>query len=352
MLASELLLAFAWFNPLAFIYRKAIVNNLEYIADRGVLNTGLQLNTYIHSILCETMGAETIVLANHFRTSQNKQRLKMMKNVKQSKWGIFKLLLILPVIGSLCWAFSEPEYIPKENVQQQTIIVARNEIVKGRALFEDTAEVRMPDGTYSIQIICGDVSDINVVIKGSTIGTFTDKRGNFEIKANKGDVLVFSHVAFETKEVKYTGQKELLVPMDYAAYKMLIAGKYRDKYLGKPNANVKLKEFKPNSSLSKDGEEFVVIENVPEYKFGLETYFAQLYSKSAQLAKSEGIKGDINVVFSIGEDGSFKITDMFGNEDSKVISAATQIVNDLNDWYPAIQRGKKMPYTYCVKVEF
>jgi len=42
---------------------------------------------------------------------------------------------------------------------------------------------------------------VNVVVKGTSIGTITDDHGIFSIKASKGNVLVFSHVGYDSKEV-------------------------------------------------------------------------------------------------------------------------------------------------------
>ncbi|XLS28742.1 SusC/RagA family TonB-linked outer membrane protein [Flavobacteriaceae bacterium M23B6Z8] len=42
---------------------------------------------------------------------------------------------------------------------------------------------------------------VNVVVKGTSVGTTSDFDGNYTIQANIGDVLVFSYIGFETKEV-------------------------------------------------------------------------------------------------------------------------------------------------------
>jgi hypothetical protein len=42
---------------------------------------------------------------------------------------------------------------------------------------------------------------VNVVIKGTSKGTQTDFDGNYKIETKPGDVLVFSYVGFETKEI-------------------------------------------------------------------------------------------------------------------------------------------------------
>lgn len=45
---------------------------------------------------------------------------------------------------------------------------------------------------------------VNVVIKGTNVGTVTDYDGNFSIEVKQGDVLVFSYIGYKTKEVKTT----------------------------------------------------------------------------------------------------------------------------------------------------
>lgn len=45
---------------------------------------------------------------------------------------------------------------------------------------------------------------VNVLIKGTNSGTLTNFNGDYEIEANKGDILVFSYVGFETWEAAVT----------------------------------------------------------------------------------------------------------------------------------------------------
>ncbi|MDB4277983.1 TonB-dependent receptor, partial [Gammaproteobacteria bacterium] len=49
------------------------------------------------------------------------------------------------------------------------------------------------------------IPGVSVVIKGTTTGTSTDFDGNYTIKANNGDTLVFSYVGYEAQEVAVTG---------------------------------------------------------------------------------------------------------------------------------------------------
>ncbi len=42
---------------------------------------------------------------------------------------------------------------------------------------------------------------VTVAVKGQQVGSVTDFDGNFEISANKDDVLVFSYIGFKTLEI-------------------------------------------------------------------------------------------------------------------------------------------------------
>ncbi|MCF7560473.1 SusC/RagA family TonB-linked outer membrane protein [Sabulilitoribacter multivorans] len=62
------------------------------------------------------------------------------------------------------------------------------------------------------QSVTGTVSDasgplpgVNVLVKGTSVGTVTDFDGNFQINANDGDTLVFSYIGYLTQEVVVSG---------------------------------------------------------------------------------------------------------------------------------------------------
>jgi outer membrane receptor protein involved in Fe transport len=49
------------------------------------------------------------------------------------------------------------------------------------------------------------IANVSVVVKGTKTGSETDRYGNFSVAANMGNVLIFSSVSYETREVKITG---------------------------------------------------------------------------------------------------------------------------------------------------
>ena len=70
--------------------------------------------------------------------------------------------------------------------------------------------------------ITGNVTDetslplpgVNIVIKGTIVGTQTDFDGNYEISASEGDVLIFSYIGCTTKEVTIANSNVLNVSLE------------------------------------------------------------------------------------------------------------------------------------------
>lgn len=68
-------------------------------------------------------------------------------------------------------------------------------------------------GTVTEQSTSIPLPGVNVVIKGTSTGTATDFDGNYSIDVNNGDVIVFSYVGYQSKEVTYNGQSTLNIEL-------------------------------------------------------------------------------------------------------------------------------------------
>ncbi|MGC1204431.1 MAG: SusC/RagA family TonB-linked outer membrane protein, partial [Flavobacteriaceae bacterium] len=68
-------------------------------------------------------------------------------------------------------------------------------------------------GTVTEQSTSIPLPGVNVVIKGTSIGTATDFDGNYRIEVNNGDVIVFSYIGYQSQEITYTGQSKLEVQL-------------------------------------------------------------------------------------------------------------------------------------------
>ncbi len=90
----ELFVLVNWFNPLAWMLRRSVIENLEYLADSGVLRNGTDPYKYQLSILNQYIGSASVT--NQF-SSQIKNRINMLnRNYKLgSGW---KLTILFPLI--------------------------------------------------------------------------------------------------------------------------------------------------------------------------------------------------------------------------------------------------------------
>lgn len=91
---AEFLVIINWFNPMAWMVRRSVVQNLEYLADSGVVGKGADVSLYQLSILNQYIGSASI--SNNF-SSHIKKRIKMLnKNDKPgSRW---KLAMLFPLV--------------------------------------------------------------------------------------------------------------------------------------------------------------------------------------------------------------------------------------------------------------
>jgi len=119
----ELFVMMNWFNPLAWMVRRAVIENLEFLADSTMLRRGTDPIKYQLSILNQYIGSASI---NNQFSSQIKNRINMLnKNYKLgSGWKLailFPLIAIALIIASCAdteeapdTALEEPELASEE----------------------------------------------------------------------------------------------------------------------------------------------------------------------------------------------------------------------------------------------
>jgi len=105
MLLAHLLTCVQWFNPFAWYYKKAITQNLEYIADKEAKYTIAPKN-YSYLLLKTTSSNYQMAIANNFYNSLLKKRIMMLHKNHSPRLKQFKLALILPLLVGFVFAFN------------------------------------------------------------------------------------------------------------------------------------------------------------------------------------------------------------------------------------------------------
>ncbi len=99
ILLSELFCILFWWNPIAWLLKREIKINLEYLADKGVLEKGIEAKKYQYLLLQVIKPSATIQIVNNFNVSQLKKRITMINKQRTSQILSFKYLLALPIIA-------------------------------------------------------------------------------------------------------------------------------------------------------------------------------------------------------------------------------------------------------------
>jgi TonB family protein len=101
LMAAEVAAACCWLNPCAWLLKREIRINLEYIADRAVLQAGCEAERYQLSLLRLSYRKAIAPITNNFNVSQLKKRIKMMNRKKTSPASIWKYTLLAPAFAAL-----------------------------------------------------------------------------------------------------------------------------------------------------------------------------------------------------------------------------------------------------------
>jgi len=101
ILFTQLACVIFWCNPLMWLYRKEIRQNLEYIADNKTQDKSNAEKDYQLLLLKTSVVNHSINLSNNFYNSSIKKRIVMLKKSRSKKKKQFRYLLVLPLLAGL-----------------------------------------------------------------------------------------------------------------------------------------------------------------------------------------------------------------------------------------------------------
>ncbi|RZK62284.1 MAG: M56 family metallopeptidase, partial [Hymenobacter sp.] len=107
VLLTQLATALAWANPAAWLLRRAVLDNLEYLADHAALQTGLDRRAYQYSLLRQQPGGVPApALAFHFSLLTLKNRITMLNQPASTTRQLGRYLLAAPLLMALALGYS------------------------------------------------------------------------------------------------------------------------------------------------------------------------------------------------------------------------------------------------------
>lgn len=107
VLLTQLATALAWPNPAAWLLRRAVLDNLEYLADREALRAGLDRRAYQYSLLRQQPGwVPAPAQAFHFSLLTLKNRITMLNQPASTTRQLGRYLLAAPLVLALALGYA------------------------------------------------------------------------------------------------------------------------------------------------------------------------------------------------------------------------------------------------------
>jgi hypothetical protein len=355
LLFIELLTVIFWFNPFIWFFERSIKQNHEYLADKGVLAQGHPVGRYQALLINQLMGMQIIGVTNNLNFALNTNRLKMMTKKKKTRFGGIKFLWVLPALALLLFAFAEPVYkVNNTEAENPVSTLQQGEkefIMKGRVVQEETGDP---------------LPGASVIIKGTTVGTISNKDGNFtlvEPNPKKGENggyytdVVISYVGRETKSITLSSvddKFEISVPDIKMKEGVIVI--HPSYFIAPPPPppivyeDNNLQAPPPPPSTKSMEEVFIVVEELPEYPGGF--YALGEYITEQRNIVPNNLSGKSKIGFTVSETGKITDVKIVEKDNDEIGKAAATIVMNMKDWKPGKQRGKPVPVKFLLPLEF
>lgn len=129
-LLAQFFIILFWFNPIVWLYRKSIVQNLEFLADSFAIQQVSDKTMYQKTMLKITLQPQHISIINTFNQSSIKKRIIMLNTNQSQRKNIWKFGIILPFVTAFMLLF-QVETIAQEK-ESKTIKkeIKVNEIIQ------------------------------------------------------------------------------------------------------------------------------------------------------------------------------------------------------------------------------
>jgi TonB family protein len=293
VLVLEIVAIFQWINPFFWMFRRALRENHEFLADQAVISQGTAPSWYKQVLINQYVG-DQIVLANNFNYSLIKNRIKMISKIKSRKIASFKVLIGFVLAASLVAVFA-----CEQKKSEKADVVSAGKTV-------------------------------TIIADGKQLQITGDDAGIEKLKS------------VITESEKYE-----LIPDS-------ISGRLTLAKVNKVEGLTVVSNSDQAKTKTDQEEVFLVVEQTPEFPGGedaFRTYLINQVKYPAEAVK-KGIQGKVFVTFVVGKDGAVKNSKIIRGVDPMLDKEALRVVNAMPKWKPGKQSGKDVAVQFTVPINF
>lgn len=399
---SEMMCIVCWFNPFAWLMKREVRNNLEYMADNRVIQTGHDYQSYQFHLLGLAHQKAAANLSNSFNVLPLKNRIKMMNKKRTKEIGRTKYLMFLPM-AALLMIISNIEAVARttksiareviqtvEQVVEQTPVTPLNtpqtppQDIKKVAQDKKKTETDKKDNYEPVFEV---VENAPQYPGGTTaLMEFLGKNTRYPEAAHKAGVQGRAIVQFVVEKdgsisnIKIA--KSASPELDGEAIRVIstmpawIPGKQRGQavrvrftvpVMFRLSGGAEAKEIKDSQlpevvavgfaseeDANKEEDVFTVVEEMPKYPGGMDAMMRYLartikYPLEAQRTKTEG-----RVIVQMIVDKNGKVTSprIVQSVSPELDAEAIRIINNMPEWVPGKQKGKNVSVKYTLPIMF
>lgn len=151
ILVARIFCLLFWFNPVIWLYKKAIAQNLEFIADKEAAKKLSDKRAYQYTLLKITTHESCIAITNHFYQSLIKKRIVMLNKNQSKKWNYWKYYAVIPALAAFVFLFQIKTIAQEKKALAEKTAVTKNEDTQVFKITKSTTDQELKDLTAKLK---------------------------------------------------------------------------------------------------------------------------------------------------------------------------------------------------------
>lgn len=407
IIVSEIACILCWFNPFAWLMKREIRTNLEYMADASVLANGYDSKAYQYHLLGLSHHKAAATIYNNFNVLPLKKRIKMMNKKRTREIGRTKYLMFLP-LAALLMIISNIEAVARttKEIALEVIEAVDTPIAKSTVTTEtldiQSAELSLTITNPKDTIIPTPEDVVFEVVEvmpefpnGGMPGLmkYLGKNVKYPIEAHANNIegrVVVHFIVNKDGSISNVGLTRSVDPLlDKEAIRVIsdmpkwkpgmqrgkaVRVKYTVPVMFRLQGPKNAEPYQAVVGTAKDGnlEEVVAVakattpisrtegkvyekvENMPEFPGGVQGLMQYISSnlKYPAAAQKAGVQGKVIVSMIVDKEGNITDPKIIKGITPLLDAEAIRIISDMPQWKPGTDKGEKVNVQYTIPLVF
>jgi TonB family protein len=289
-----------FFNPVVWLYSKAVQENCEFIADRQTLQQTNLKEQYFQLLIKYSLNHQLSPVSLHFSFPLIFKRIQIMKQKQSSKLASLKSLVVVPLACGIMAGFAQTKVIqdkPALNQQRSTTLLASVEKAKP-----------------------------------------TNKQPEVQSQQDANQQLIAQNSTKAKQKSQQADEKT------NTENEIVVVG-YGSRSSSNNNSEQAAKKESPNDI-------FMVVEDMPKFAEGDVQSFLAKNIKYPVEAQKDRIQGRVICQYVVEKDGSISSVQVVRSVHPLLDAEACRVLYSMPKWIPGKQRGEIVRVKYTLPVTF